>query len=132
MLKNDSQVSASVRQIGVCRSASKFPVIARPVRTLVVAIPRLVGKCIDNYPTELENLAIFGGNRYIVPFNGGIATPVCALARNDSKERTNTNLSIRFLFVPKGHLNCPLSTVNCPLINITTIYLLTKADMYNQ
>ena len=26
----------------------------------------------------------FGGNRYLIPFNGGIATPVCALARNDS------------------------------------------------
>ena len=24
-----------------------------------------------------------GGNRYTVPFNGGIATPVCALVRND-------------------------------------------------
>ena len=54
----------------------KFPVIARPVRTLVVAIPRLEGKCIDNCPTERENLAIFGGNRYLVPFNRGIATPV--------------------------------------------------------
>ena len=28
---------------------------------------------------------IFGGNCYMIPFNGGIATPVCALARNDSK-----------------------------------------------
>ena len=64
--------------------ASRFSVIARPVRTLVVAIPRLEGKCIDNCPTEWENLAIFGGNRYLVPFNRGIATPVCALARNDS------------------------------------------------
>ena len=71
----------------------KLPVIARPVRTLVVAIPQLVGKCIDNCPTERGNVAIFGGNRYLVPFNGGIATPVCALARNDSKYSTNTNLS---------------------------------------
>ncbi|MDY4491285.1 MAG: hypothetical protein SPE19_12315, partial [Candidatus Faecousia sp.] len=54
--------------------ASRFSVIARPVRTLVVAIPRLEGKCIDNCPTERENLAIFGGNRYLVPFNRGIAT----------------------------------------------------------
>ena len=44
------------------------------MRTLVVAIPRLEGKCIDNCPTERENLAIFGGNRYLVPFNRGIAT----------------------------------------------------------
>ena len=71
----------------------KLPVIARPVRTLVVAIPQLVGKYIDNCPTERGNVAIFGGNRYLVPFNGGIATPVCALARNDSKYSTNTNLS---------------------------------------
>ena len=39
-----------------------------------VAIPRLEGKCIDNCPTERENLAIFGENRYLVPLNGGIAT----------------------------------------------------------
>ena len=51
---------------------------------LVVAIPRIEGKCIDNGPTELGNVAISGGNRYLVPLNGGIATPVCALARNDS------------------------------------------------
>ena len=41
-----------------------------------VAIPRLEVKCIDNCPTERENLAISGGNRYLVPFIGGIATPV--------------------------------------------------------
>ena len=51
-------------------------VIARPVRTLVVAIPRLEGKCIDNCPTERQNLAIFGRNRYLVPLNRGIATPL--------------------------------------------------------
>ena len=65
------------------RVRCKLSVIARPVRTLVVAIPRLEGKRIDNCPTERENLAIFGGNRYLVPFNRGIATPVCALVRND-------------------------------------------------
>ena len=32
--------------------ASKLSVIARPVHRLVVAIPRLEGKCIDNCPTE--------------------------------------------------------------------------------
>ena len=53
---------------------SKLPVIARPVRTLVVAIPRIEGKCIDYCPTERENLAIFGGNRYLVPWGRGIAT----------------------------------------------------------
>ena len=41
-----------------------------------VAIPRLEVKCIDNYPVGLGNTTIFGGNRYLVPFIGGIATPV--------------------------------------------------------
>ncbi len=86
------------RKIGVCLSASNFSVIARPVRTLVVAIPRLEGKCIDNCPTERGNVAISGGNRYLVPFNRGIATPVCALVRNDSKYSTNTNLYAQLEF----------------------------------
>ena len=34
-------------------------------------------------PERVELAAIFGGNRYLIPFNRGIATPVCALARND-------------------------------------------------
>ena len=38
--------------------------------------PYLEGKCIDNCPTELQNLAIFGRNRYLVPFIRGIATEV--------------------------------------------------------
>ena len=37
-------------------SRLKLSVIARPVRRLVVAIPRLEGKCIDNCPTEREIL----------------------------------------------------------------------------
>ena len=39
-----------------------------------------------------------GGNRYLVSFIRGIATPVCALVRNDSKERTNNNLYVYRLF----------------------------------
>ena len=35
---------------------SKIPVIARPVRTLVVAIPPLEGKCTEHYPEEWELL----------------------------------------------------------------------------
>ena len=62
----------------------KVPCHCEPVRLSGVAIPRIEGKCIDNCPTERGNVAISGGNRYLVPFNGGIATPVCALARNDS------------------------------------------------
>ena len=48
LLCTDRQSSAA-RQIGVCRFASKFPVIARPVRRLVVAIPRLEVKCTEKY-----------------------------------------------------------------------------------
>ena len=70
-----------VRKIGVYRINA---VIARPVRRLVVAIPQLEGKCTEKYP-KMGVSAIFCGNRYLVPFNRGIATPVCALARNDSK-----------------------------------------------
>ena len=55
-----------------------------PVRLSGVAIPRLEEKCIDNCPTEQGNAGIYGGNRHLAPFNRGIATPVCALARNDS------------------------------------------------
>ena len=60
-------------QIGVCRFASKFPVIARPVRRLVVAIPRLEGECTEKHP-KTGGVAVFGGNRHPVPFNRGIAT----------------------------------------------------------
>ena len=35
--------------------AFKFPVIARPVRTLVVAIPRLEGKCTEKYQYNWES-----------------------------------------------------------------------------
>ena len=36
-------------------------------------------------PEKTGVVAVFGGNRYLVPFDRGIATPVCALARNDRK-----------------------------------------------
>ena len=39
-----------------------------------VAIPRLEGKCTEKYPEEWESPAIFGGNRYRVPWDWGIAT----------------------------------------------------------
>ena len=35
-------------------------------------------------PYRSGNAAIFGGNRYLVPFNRGIAIPVCGLVRKDS------------------------------------------------
>ncbi len=45
-------------------------------------------------PWNVSLTAIFGGNRYLVRFNRGIATPVCALVRNDSIYSANTNLSL--------------------------------------
>ena len=36
-------------------------------------------------PEKVEVATIFGDNRYLAPFNRGIATPVCALVRNDRK-----------------------------------------------
>ena len=64
--------------------------------------PPVRGKMYQLLPYRVENTAIFGGNRYLVPFNGGIATPVCELARNDSKYSTNTNLSARSLGRARG------------------------------
>ena len=63
-----------------------------------VAIPQLEGKCIDNCPTERGNIAIFGGNRYLIPFNRGIATTSVrtglAMTGNLGHSPTNTNLPI--------------------------------------
>ena len=39
-----------------------------------VAIPRIEGKCTEKHQGKCESPAIFGGNRYLVSFNRGIAT----------------------------------------------------------
>ena len=57
--------------------------------------PPVSGEMYRIVPERMEVAAIFGGNRYLVPFNRGIATPVCALVRNDSIF-SNTNLFFRF------------------------------------
>ncbi|MDY4489942.1 MAG: hypothetical protein SPE19_05375, partial [Candidatus Faecousia sp.] len=49
-------------------------------------------------PERVAFAAIFGGNRFLVPIDRGIATPVCALVRNDSIYFTNTN----FRFALRG------------------------------
>ena len=56
--------------------------------------PPVRGETYRKVPERMGVAAVFGGNRFLVPFNRGIATPVCALARNDSKFSTNTNLSV--------------------------------------
>ena len=62
-----------------------------------VAIPWLEEKCIDNCPTERGNVAISGGNRYLVPFNRGIATT-----------------SVRTGLAMTDNLGCALSNTNFP------------------
>ena len=46
--------------------------------------PLVRGKMYRKVPGRMGVTAIFGGNRYLALFNRGIATPVCALVRNDS------------------------------------------------
>ena len=41
--------------------------------------PPVRGKMCRKVPGRVGVAAIFSGNRYLVPFNRGIATPVCAL-----------------------------------------------------
>ena len=63
--------------------AFKFPVIANQSADWC-GNPPVRGEMYRIVPERVEVAAVFGGNRYLVPFNRGIATPVCALARNDS------------------------------------------------
>ena len=65
---------------GMC---PKLPVIANQ-RAGFSGNPPVREKVYRQLPYRSGNAAIFGGNRYLVPFNRGIATPVCELARNDS------------------------------------------------
>ena len=62
----------------------KNAVIARPVRTLVVAIPRLEEKYIDNCPTEQGNVAFLV--LIVTWFHGagGLPHHLSGLVRNDS------------------------------------------------
>ena len=55
-------------------------------------------------PEKTGIVAILGGNRYPVPFNRGIATPVCELARNDS------------IFF-RVHLQTPIRTIGFSKLN---------------
>ena len=45
--------------------------------------PPVRGGMYRKVPRRMGVTAIFGGNRYLAPFNRGIATPVCGLVRND-------------------------------------------------
>ncbi len=46
--------------------------------------PPVSGEMYRKAPGNTGVATIFGGNRYPIPFNRGIATPVCGLVRNDS------------------------------------------------
>ena len=96
--------------------ASKFSVIARPVRRLVVAIPRLERKCIDNCPTGREILRFLVVIATWFHSSGGLPhqrarwfamtalsrqTPICRAAEEF------------FRNVRKGQNNCQFSIVNC-------------------
>ena len=82
------------RQIVVWRFVSKFPVIARPVRRLVVAIPRLEGKCTEKHPQgwELPRFLVVIVTWFLS--TGGVPRHLSALARNDSVYSPNTNLPL--------------------------------------
>ena len=83
-----------VRQIGVYRINAVIASQCAHWR----GNPPVRGKIYRKAPGKVGVTAIFGGNRYLVPFNRGIATPVCGLVRNDRKlgtSPTNTNLQDR-------------------------------------
>ena len=46
--------------------------------------------------------AIFGCNRYLVPFTWGVATPGCGLVRNDSKNVQTPIYRCLHRIAPKG------------------------------
>ena len=46
--------------------------------------PPVRGKMYRKVPEKVGAATIFGSDRYLIPFNRGIATPVCGLVRNDS------------------------------------------------
>ena len=65
------------------RMCPKLPVIANQSADWC-GNPPVRGEMYRQASEKTGIVTIFGGNRYPVPFNRGIATPVCALARNDS------------------------------------------------
>ena len=74
-----------------------------------VAIPLLEGKCTDKQP-KTGVPAIFGGNRYLVPFNRGIATTSVrtGLAMTAFTRQTPTCRILQERII----VNCQLSIVN--------------------
>ena len=73
--------NAASQSIGVCRINAVIASQCAHWR----GNPPVRGEMYRQLPYRTGNTAISGGNRYLVPFIGGIATPVCALARNDRK-----------------------------------------------
>ena len=72
----------------------RLPVIANQ-RARWCGNPPVREEMYQQLPYKVGKRCVFGGSCHMVPFSRGIATPVCALARNDSIYSTNNNLSIR-------------------------------------
>ena len=70
----------------------KLPVIARPVRTLVVAIPRLEKKCTEKRPGKWELPLFLAAIVTWLRSTGGLPHQCAHLLRNDSVYSPNTNL----------------------------------------
>ena len=83
-------------QIGVCRAVANFSVIARPVRTLVVAIPRIEGKCAEKHPEVWDSLQFLVGIVTWFLSTGGLphqSADWFAMTDSFGRAATNTNLS---------------------------------------
>ena len=92
-----------------------------------VAIPRLEGKCTEKYPEEWDSPAIFGGNRYRVPWDWGIATTSLrtglAMTGNLESDRQTPICRANYLrfAIRKAHGHALLERAVCFVIRFTDV-----------
>ena len=79
------------------RASLKKNCHCEPARRLQWQSHYLEGKCIDNCLTGRGNIAIFGGNRELLPFIGGLSLKPAHLSRNDSINMQDNNLLFHVL-----------------------------------
>ena len=91
--QHNPQPQTTDRQVGICRAVPKITCHCETSAHTGRGNPPVSGEMFRKVPVKLGAAALFGGNRYLVPWDRGIATPVCALARNDIKYSANNNLS---------------------------------------